>query len=283
MQKIRNRSQSAIQSAGFFLNSGFRASRTACLALVLALVGGFSVQAQTSNALPSLEALVGQWVDLRAQIATEDREGKAQITQLQREIDLLNAEKAALQAEQDAASRDQQGVDQEELKQAALRDQLQGALNRLPPILDRAEADLARWKLLIPPALLPPLQESFRQLPATADAARRRPVSERLQLVVALYAQIEEIQDGMHVAKEILTDNTSTRREMDVLYLGLARGFAVSTAGDWAAVGCPTPDGWQWNGRPELASRVRTAIRVQQRQQVAEAVPLPLAVVVESE
>jgi hypothetical protein len=65
---------------------------------------------------------------------------------------------------------------------------------------------------------------------------------------------------------------------MDVLYLGLARGFAVAVDDSIAAAGSPETTGWRWTWDPELAAAVRRAIRYHRRELPAELVQLPLVI-----
>ena len=52
------------------------------------------------------------------------------------------------------------------------------------------------------------------------------------------------------------------QRDMDVLYLGLARGYAVSSDDEHALIGTPGPAGWSWRSAPDEAKRIRQAIRL---------------------
>lgn len=249
------------------------------LALALwLLAAALPAQAQDSNSLPTLEALVKQWVELRSQLGSESRQWLEQEAQWKQEIGLLEREQAALKDEIDSASRQQASATRDQLDQLRRQDELRQILEGLRPALDRAEADLRAWVVVLPPALREPLAELQSRLPADNAAAAKAGTAQRVQTVVALYAQIEELGRGTHVVKEILADERGTRREMDVLYLGLARAYAVSPDQAWAAVGTPAAGGWAWAPQPDLAPRVRRAIDVQQEQVAAELVALPIQV-----
>ena len=232
--------------------------------------------AQNSNDLPALEGLVRQWVELRTQIATENRAWQEQERQWQTEIALLEKEHDALKQEIATASHQQQSHDQEQLALTARQEHLDAVLEKILPTLDQAEAALRSWQANIPPPLLGPLAESFQRLPETHEASLQISTPRRLQLVVALYAQIEELGHSAHVVKQVLDDGQGGRREMDVLYLGLARAFAVTPDGSTAAIGTPTADGWSWQARPEIAEQVRSIVAVQRRERPASLIPLPM-------
>ncbi len=63
---------------------------------------------------------------------------------------------------------------------------------------------------------------------------------------------------------------------MDVLYLGLACGYAVSTDNSIAAMGSPSGSGWQWTIQPDIAPEVRSLIQIQKKEQPPALVTLPM-------
>ena len=225
-----------------------------------------------------LERLVAKWVDLRARIADEKRSWKEQETRWRDEIELLKTEKASLQKEIDEASEREASVQEDRVELLADKEKMGAALKELPPLLDRAEAEIRKLKPLIPPPLAVPLKDAFQQIPATHEETRRLTLSRRLQLVIALYSQIETIQHNIHVTNEVLPADGGAEKEMDVLYLGLARAFAVSHDNKWAAIGTPATGGWNWEARKEIAEQVRKAIAIFNRKQTAELIDLPLHV-----
>ncbi|MCK4591106.1 MAG: DUF3450 family protein, partial [Candidatus Latescibacteria bacterium] len=131
------------------------------------------------------------------------------------------------------------------------------------------------WRNLWPSSLLtPPLRKAFDQL----QKAPEQSVTRRLQVVLSLYGEIERLQYGVHVVKEVLQTSPGRSREMDVIYLGLAQGFAVSVDNQMAGIGRPTANDWRWEWRPEIAAEVRKAIAFYRHEKTADFVHLPLAV-----
>jgi hypothetical protein len=229
------------------------------------------------ESLQTLEALVAQWSELRLAVSTEQREWKTRESQLRAEIALLEKERAGLRKEIDSATREQVSIGSDRLASLGDKERLSEMLDGLPARLDLAEASLRAWPDRLPTPLREQLKPAFRPLMQNPDASARSPAA-RLQRIVGLYAEIEKLQHGVHVIKQVLTLPGGSRREVDVCFLGLVRGFAVSPDNQWAAIGTPAIGEWQWETRTEIADRVRLAVDIHNRERAAQLVTLPLAV-----
>ena len=244
----------------------------------VAMVARFAVGEPERASAATLQDLVRQWSAIRREIAAENREREAKKAQWQREISLLEAEKAALREELSRWGDFPESAAAERLDLASRKERAATTLQALVPVVRRAEANILKWCGRIPPSLAENTEKAFGRIPDASRPPDTMSVSRRLQVVVALYAQIEAMQHSVHVTRELLPLGDGARRECEVIYLGLTRGFAVTADERWAGIGEPGPDGWVWNARPGIASSVRRAIRVFQRQGPAEMVPLPLSV-----
>jgi hypothetical protein len=231
----------------------------------------------TERSLGELDALVGRWMTLRTTIAEEKREWSAHREQWEEEIRLLEQEVETLKKEIDEGGTFASSVEKELVGILARKERMEDELQTLQSVLDRAEADLRQWRDRIPPGLGSALISGFDALPTTQEAADKIPITKRAQNVAALYTQIETLQNQFHATRETL-DVDGARRQVDVLYIGLARAFAVSHSNDWAAIGTPQKSGWVWTLIQGGATAVRRAIDVLNRHETAQLVMLPLQV-----
>jgi len=233
--------------------------------------------AGNGDSLTELDALVGRWMTLRTTLAEERRDWDARRAQWEDEIALLEQEDKTLTREIEEGSSFASSVEQERAAVLARKERMERELHLLRGVLDRAEADLKRWRLRIPGGLLAPLNAGFGALTVSPKEAAKQPLAKRAQTVAALYTQIEAMQNRFHATRESLEIDGS-RRQVDVLYVGLARAFAVSPADDWAAIGTPTESGWSWTPGSVEPPAVRLAIDVLNRQATAQLVSLPMQV-----
>ena len=241
------------------------------VAMALALAA-FPAAAQETSNLDTLDGLVGQWLALRTTIAEENRSWQARKAQWESEIQLLATEQLTLEKEIAENADFASSAEKEQAEILKRRDAMEAELEQLEQTIGRAETNLKQWKLRIPPGLNPTLSESFRAL----ENAEQQSLTTRAQNVITLYSQIELLQQSFHATREMLDTGKGARRQVDILYIGLARGFAVSPNTDWAAIGLPTDQGWKWIARPELAPKIRRALEIFNHEETAELVTLPM-------
>lgn len=225
--------------------------------------------------LDSLENLVGQWMALRKSIAVEELAGREQLDHYAREKALLLTEREHLMAEIDSTQSGAQNEEQDTANLLELQNLLMQSESELESVLDRVEAKLNVWQPLVPPALRDESEALFAKLPAPDRSAEVPPLSERVQTVVALLTSLENLQNSIHSVTEVL-ETKDGRRQVDVLYIGLAQAFAVAPGNNWAAIGHPAADGWHWTLAPEWADSIRRAHRLYSREETADLISLPL-------
>jgi hypothetical protein len=245
------------------------------LALLCAHVG---IRSGLGESVGELEGLVAQWVALRSQIAAEQQAWERQRLHLQRSTELLRKEAAELARD---LAESQDTIAALDVQRAGLqerRDELRRILQAMQPVLDSAEEALLSIRDTLPASLGGSLHDAMGKLPETSEQASSVTTARRLQLVIAIYTELEKLHNGYHWAKEIVDAEDGRRIEVEVLYIGLTCAFAVSPEGEWAAVGRPGAAGWTWEPRPALGPQVREAIDVLHRRRTPKLVHLPLRV-----
>jgi hypothetical protein len=253
------------------------------LIVVGMLIVGSAYSESTKGTINDLDALVGRWMDVRSAIADEKRQWQARKEQWQVEIQLLEEEKAKLQKEIESFNQFASTVEKDRAVVLERKETMEAVLKDLEPLLDRSEKRLYTGRQWIPESLGEKNSKVFDELEDSLAASTKKPLTERIQRIVALYTQIETLQAGLYATSEILDTGKSQRRQVDILYIGLARGFAVSSDDQWAAVGVPTSGGWIWSEKPEIAPNVRLALQVFERQKTAALVDLPIGIVEQNE
>ena len=87
---------------------------------------------------------------------------------------------------------------------------------------------------------------------------------------------LHELARDVHTGRMVLAAPDGGRREAEVLFLGLAAGYALSTDGAHAAIGRPVPDGWSWEWDTAPAADVQRLLAVHRRERAASLVTVPV-------
>lgn len=241
----------------------------------LLLCGAVSLGAE-SPSLTTLEELVEQWVGLRTQISTEKQAWERQAEQWRRESDLLREEERLLDAQIERTSQFEAEEESRTSGLLARKQDLHKALAGVDAIVDRATTKLSQLLPFVPAALQSSdLKRASRELslPSPSKSSARR-----LQLLVGVMSEVELLQNRNHVVRELIDPGAGERREMDVVYLGLARGYAVSHDNMSTAAGIPTESGWRWSTiDPSAGSAIRALVRILNEEQPPAIVTVPMA------
>jgi len=222
----------------------------------------------------TLEELVSRWVDLNKTISAEKKDWREDKARLNAEYDLLQKEREILKEDINAARSSNTDLAEERAGLLLKKEALTNALDRTGPDLSEAERGLHKWRTKIPPPLYFPLEPLFVRL----DKSLELSVSQRLQIILSLYGEIEDLQHDIRVTKEILTTQSGRGREFDVIYIGLARGFCVSEDNDEAGIGRPTQNGWEWRWEDGWGGSIRRALGYYNREKSPDFIELPLAI-----
>jgi len=257
---------------------GRAARRRGPLLVLAALLTGWA-PARAAE-IDRLEDSVREWIALRRELNRAQTGWAEQKLLLGDELRMLETQRAQLtrklQTRTEAAEATAATLAEESRNKASVEADL--ATLREP--LRRAEAHLRTWRKRLPDLLLAPLRKAFDKLPDEDAAAPDdySALAERLQLAVGLYGQIEQLDRSLHAGKIVLRDDGGRELEMDVLFLGLAIGYAVSADGARAAVGRPAAPGWSWEWDPQLAPAVSSALACYRKEIPATFVDLPLRI-----
>jgi hypothetical protein len=93
-----------------------------------------------------------------------------------------------------------------------------------------------------------------------------------LRSILALLAKAEQFNRRFTRTTEIREG-----REIEVLYLGLARAFYMDRK-DQAGIGQPGADGWIWKAKPEIRPELSAALEILDKKRPPTMVSLPLEI-----
>lgn len=223
----------------------------------------------------ALESLASEWVNVRLQTAEEKRNWRMDREHLRREIELFEKDHAALDEELETLRGRVGASDIEIADMEKERNRLRADLDRLRPELRRMELFLLSWVEKVPTSIGRAFLDIVKSVPAEESERDRMAAARRLQTVLAAFSELETLQNEFHTAREIL-DLPDGRREMDVLYVGLARAYAVGRDDRYGAIGRPGVRGWTWEQADDRSTVFREAFDTAAGRRPAVFIRLPL-------
>ncbi len=126
---------------------------------------------------------------------------------------------------------------------------------------------------LFPPPLRAKMEEAITRLEASDP---QRPLQHRVRDVLLVMEACLNFQNVLSLDADIRSIDGG-EREVEVLYLGFTQAWYVDRKGVYSGYGTPGREGWVWTEEPALASAVRQAIDVHNRQATPGFVTLPLS------
>jgi hypothetical protein len=150
-------------------------------------------------------------------------------------------------------------------KRADLTGRIDAAKSTAAGLAEKAaEGESAVKELLpvLPEPLKLELQPLLQRLPADPSNTRLS-VSQRIQTLVGLLAQIEKFQSTINLVSEIKDLGSGESAEVKTLYFGLSAAFFSDSRGTVAGYGAPKTDGWHWTSAAgDVAARIANAIAI---------------------
>ena len=254
--------------------------RPAVIAILLAgaVLAAGALYAAAGPDLEELDELTQKWLSLRAEISSVRSRWGKQEQMLSDELEMLRQRKQSLQEKLDEEKTRTSGLEDELSSAEAEKERLESAIEEAcTPVAD-AQSDLKDWEQDLPDFMANNLESQFDALPAGEDTITPNNVSQKLQTGLGLYRRIEKLNNEMHLSHAVIQSPDGRSLECDMLFLGLARGYALTPNGKNAAVGSWTGDGWAWEWRKDIAPEVQKAIECYNKERAASFVNLPLSI-----
>ena len=244
-----------------------------CTLLLVLASGPASVLA--AELLDETKNLVQQWVQTEQLISSENRQWREEKSSIEDLLGILEAEKRILDEQISLAEETASRADEE---RAALVEQL-ASYQAISAEIESRVADYERQLTVLQPRLPGVLQRELSPRFSRFDNAspgNSRPLSERVQTVLSLLAEIEAFDSTATLTTEVLQVAAGQEIEASVLYLGLSRAFYINGARTIAGVGVPGDTGWRWEANDGLAGSIAEALDIYESRVSPRLVILPM-------
>lgn len=245
------------------------------LTIAVSLIAG-SIAAQEEAPQPDplvVREKVREWVRTQQLISEEQSDWEAEKASLTDLNELRKKEITRLDEILAAAGDRATDAVEQKASLVAESESLKAARSEFSKTIDGLEAQVKALIPFLPAPLLEKVDESI----ALLEATDRPPLQDRYRAVVALLREAVNFQNQFTLHSE-MREIEGQSREVQVLYLGLARAFYVDRGGVTAGIGTPTAEGWTWEEKNPLAPSIAETIAVYQKSAAPKLVQLPLQI-----
>ncbi|MGB0258071.1 MAG: DUF3450 family protein [Coraliomargarita sp.] len=219
--------------------------------LLLGLALGAASFTQTANAddLQNTRNVLDQWVETNQLISKEQSDWKLEQsilsdtqTLLSNELERLNQ---AIQELEDTATT----ATEDRAKLTAEKDELEAGSAVVLSQIGALETQMKAIVKTLPLPLVEKLKPLIRRLPDNPEDTKLS-MGERVQNIVGILSQTDKFNTTLTITSESREISQGKIVQVTTIYWGLAMAYYVDDSGNYAGIGVPSAEGWDW---PEVA------------------------------
>jgi Protein of unknown function (DUF3450) len=252
-------------------------SRVPILGFIAGTVLFSHVCRSAETSVAETRSVLENWVQTRQLISKTRADWLTDKETIEQTLQLFERELAAVGEQMMKLSTNNTQIDKEREQAESLLKVSNESLDLAKQFAATFEGKLARFV----PQLPAPLQEILKPLLAKvpADSANTKmAATERIQVVVGILNEIDKFNGAVNLFSEKRRNEKGEEIAVETVYVGLGAAYFVNDADNFAGVGVPGENGWQWSMKPELASSVREIVKIYRNEHSARFVALPAVI-----
>ena len=252
-----------------------------CLLNALAFVSAAAVFLNSGAAAESpindARATLEKWVETRQLISKTKSDWQSDKESLEQTIALYERELKGIDEQMSKVSTNNTQVEKEMQEATALQKQSNEALVQSRQFATEFEAQVGKLAPQLPIPLQDILKPMLARLPADPTNTKML-AAERVQVLVGILNELDKFNNAVNVFNERRKNPKGEEVAVQTIYIGLGAAYFVNEAGDFAGVGAPGANGWEWNVKNEIASTVQEVVKIYRNEKTARFVTLPAAI-----
>jgi hypothetical protein len=245
------------------------------MASFLILFGAVSVHAE--NSLSETRSTLDKWVETRQLISKTKSDWQSDKEMLEQSVQIFDRELKSVAEQITKLGTNGTQVEKERLQAEALLKSSNESMDRTKEFTTDFEARITKLVPQLPSPLQEILKPMLNRMP-TNSAVTRAPATERVQVIVGILNEIDKFNNAVTIFNEKRKNEKGDEVAVETVYVGLGAAYFVNDAGNFAGLGSPGPNGWEWAIKPEVASSVRNVIRIYRNENPARFVSLPVII-----
>lgn len=204
---------------------------------------------ESSDPLQNTRNVLDQWVETRQITSKEKSDWRIEESILQDTQSLLKNELTRLEETLTTLQSSATAADEERSTLTTEKEQLAAASHVVESTIGALETQMKATIKTLPEPLVNKIKPLIRRLPEDPDSTTLS-LGERVQNIVGILSQADKFNTTITATSESREISTGKVVEVRTLYWGLAMAYFVDASGEYAGIGFPGKDGWEW---PEIA------------------------------
>ena len=189
--------------------------------------------------------VLDKWVETRQIISEEKADWRTEQSILSDTVSLLSNEVERLDKALEDLEASATAADEDRSRLAAEKEVLGEAASVVETNIAGLETQIKRILPALPAPLVDKIKPLIRRLPDDSSDTELS-LGERVQNIVGILSQADKFNTTLTATSESREIEGGKVVEVRTLYWGLATAYYVDASGEYAGIGYPGPDGWEW-------------------------------------
>lgn len=253
-------------------NLGLIPSRLLRASVALTLGLSFPLS-RAAEPVDEVQSAVAQWAKVRGETARLDSDWQWQRTLMQSTLDALKERVGQLECKRDELLAKTAAERRETAEIEGRRRSMAEAAVAADAHLRELDQQLLRLRAWLPPRLQAALELPYRSL-EKSDL----PLGERMQHTMTILNRCMLFNRATSCGEELVVAEGGQPKLMEVVYWGMAHGYALDRAARIAYFGFPDEKGWTWTPAPAQYGAVERLIAAAEDKAEPELVLAPVRI-----
>ncbi|MEO0508255.1 MAG: DUF3450 family protein [Verrucomicrobiota bacterium] len=222
-------------------------------------------------------SVLEEWVETRQIISEENTNWQLEQSILTDTVNLLTSETQRLDTALKELEASATAADEDRAKLTAEKDALTAASTVVEANIGGLETQMKAIVKTLPEPLVDTIKPLIRRLPEDPENTSLS-LGERVQNIVGILSQTDKFNTTITQTSESREIEGGKVVEVRTIYLGLAAAYYVDASGEYAGMGHPTPDGWEWPRMQDSSAEIKRLIEVYEGTEDIEFVNVPASI-----
>jgi hypothetical protein len=227
-----------------------------------------------SDAIRDTRNTLEEWVETRQIISEEQSNWKLEKSILKDTEALLSNELKRLNLALDDLNASATAADEDRTRLAAEKEALVDASSIVEANIGALETQMHAIVKTLPQPLVDKIKPLIRRLPDDLGNTKLT-LGERVQNIVGILSQADKFNTTITQTSESREIGDGRVVEVRTLYWGLGMAYYVDASGEYAGIGIPTTEGWEWPQVDGAGAQIKRLLDVYEGSEEIQFVEVP--------